>query len=135
MIIKTCFISSCQNGQELIQKGNFKSSDIKATLSTLNDRWCDLNNRSLDKGIKLRQATQQQMLNRALEDVAICISEMEIALSSEDLGQDLHSVKGLNKKQQVRHNTLSLIASKNLTLFCYIVCHNQYYFCFLYYSC
>ena len=67
----------------------------------MNDRWYDLNNRSSDKGIKLRQATQQQMLNRALEDAASCINEMEMALSSQDVGQDLRSVKGLNKKQQV----------------------------------
>ena len=41
------------------------------------------------------------MLNRALEDAASCINEMEMALSSQDVGQDLRSVKGLNKKQQV----------------------------------
>ncbi|XP_022090941.1 spectrin beta chain, non-erythrocytic 5-like isoform X2 [Acanthaster planci] len=101
-----------ETGQALIQKGNFKASDVKATLTALNDRWADLNARSSDKGVKLRQATQQQGLNRALEDAVTSIAEMEVALSSQDLGQDLRSVKGLIKKHQLLESDMAVQADK-----------------------
>ena len=54
------------------------------------------------QGIKLRQAAQQQLFNKALEDAENKLDEIEKAVSSDDLGKDLRSVKDLLHKHQVR---------------------------------
>ena len=53
------------------------------------------------QGVKLRQAAQQQLFNKALEDAESKLDEMEKAVSSDDLGKDLRSVKDLLHKHQV----------------------------------
>ena len=54
------------------------------------------------QGVKLRQAAQQQLFNKALEDAESKLDEMEKAVSSDDLGKDLRSVKDLLHKHQVK---------------------------------
>ncbi len=53
------------------------------------------------QGIKLRQAAQQQLFNKALEDAENKLDEMEKAVSSDDIGKDLRSVKDLLHTHQV----------------------------------
>jgi len=50
------------------------------------------------KGLKLQEASQQQQLNRTIEDVELWLSEVEGQLLSEDYGKDLTSVQNLQKK-------------------------------------
>ena len=45
--------------------------EIKVILSDLNTQWKDLYDKSTDKGNKLRQAADQQTLNRALADAQV----------------------------------------------------------------
>jgi len=57
--------------------------------------------RTKDKGQKLKEVRQQQQFIQAVEDVEQWIREVEIQLSSEDLGKDLTSVNNLLKKHIV----------------------------------
>ena len=57
--------------------------------------------RTKDKGQKLKEVRQQQQFIQAVEDVEQWIREVELQLSSEDLGKDLTSVNNLLKKHMV----------------------------------
>lgn len=59
------------------------------------------------QGVKLRQAAQQQLFNKALEDAESKLDEMEKAVSSDDLGKDLRSVKDLLHKHQVNKTSVT----------------------------
>ena len=52
----------------------------------------------LFKGIKLREANQQQQFNRNVEDIELWLYEVEGHLASDDFGKDLTSVQNLQKK-------------------------------------
>ena len=58
--------------------------------------------RTKDKGQKLVEVRQQEQFIRAVEDIEQWIREVEVQLSSEDLGKDLTSVNNLLKKHAVR---------------------------------
>lgn len=75
-------------------------------MSDLNTQWKDLYDKSTDKGNKLRQATDQQTLNRALADAQAKLDEMEKSVANPDLGSDLRGVKELIKKHQNLENDL-----------------------------
>lgn len=55
----------------MIKNKHQNSGEIKHTLDDLNAQWEELYERSADKGQKLRDAMQQKMLNRALEDAQV----------------------------------------------------------------
>ena len=76
--------------------------EIKSTLTDLNGKWRDLSEKSRDKGLRLRQAAQQELFNKALEDAEAKLAEMERSVSSDDIGKDLRAVRDLLKKHQVR---------------------------------
>ena len=57
--------------------------------------------RTKDKGQKLVEVRQQEQFIRAVEDIEQWIREVEVQLSSEDLGKDLTSVNNLIKKHAV----------------------------------
>ena len=82
--------------------GHYASKEIKTILTKLNREWADLYEKSQDKGKKLRQAAQQELLNKALEDAKAKLDEVERSVSSDDLGKDLRGVKDLLKRHQVR---------------------------------
>lgn len=55
----------------MVGDGHSASPEIKEISEKLNREWADLNEKAADKGRKLREATQQQTLNRALEDAQV----------------------------------------------------------------
>ena len=61
-----------QTGKALITDKHPSSDEVKQILDDLNSQWEDLASKAEDKGNKLRQAAQQQMLNRALDDAQVC---------------------------------------------------------------
>lgn len=64
----------------------------KKKLFTLPEMWHSC------KGIKLREANQQQQFNRNVEDIELWLYEVEGHLASDDYGKDLTSVQNLQKK-------------------------------------
>ena len=85
----------------MIKKKHYATPEIKEVLSKLNAEWATLYEKSGDKSAKLRQAAQQELFNKALEDAHSKLDEMEKSLSSNDLGKDLRAVRDLLKKHQV----------------------------------
>ncbi len=85
----------------MIQEEHFASPEIGSTLTNLNHQWADLSERARDKGEKLRQAAQQELFNKALQDAEAKLAEMEKMVASDDIGKDLRGVKNLLKKHQV----------------------------------
>lgn len=70
-------------------------------MKDLNHEWDDLNAKAADRGKKLRQAAQQELFNKALEDANAKLDEMEKLVNSDDIGKDLRGVRDLLKKHQV----------------------------------
>lgn len=67
------YFFNLQEGNDMINSGHEASPEIKDILGNLNSQWRDLADRSEDKGRKLRQASQQHTLNRALSDAQVCV--------------------------------------------------------------
>ena len=85
----------------MVEDGHYAQPEIKRVLHKLNREWDELAERAHDKGEKLRQAAQQELFNKALEDAQAKLEEMEKLVSSDDVGKDLRGVKDLLKKHQV----------------------------------
>ena len=85
----------------MVKAKHFATPEIEKTLTKLNRDWDDLYEKSRDKGLKLRQAAQQELFNKALEDANAKLAEMERLVSSDDVGKDLRGVKDLLVKHQV----------------------------------
>jgi len=85
----------------MVKAKHFASPEIKNILTKVNRDWADLYEKSRDKGLKLRQAAQQELFNKALEDANAKLAEMERLVSSDDIGKDLRGVKDLLVKHQV----------------------------------
>ena len=85
----------------MVQAVHPKKREISRTLDKLNKEWKDLVDKSAEKGKKLREAAQQELFNKALEDAEAKLREMENSVASDDIGNDLRGVKDLLKKHQV----------------------------------
>ncbi|XP_063958759.1 spectrin beta chain, non-erythrocytic 5-like isoform X1 [Lytechinus pictus] len=101
-----------ETGTALVDSVNANSEEIQVLLQAINSRWMDLSTRADERGEKLQQAVEEQELIRAMEDSAANIQEIEIAMTSQDVGHDLRSVKSLLKRQQVLDAEMSLQAER-----------------------
>lgn len=63
----------------MVQDEHPSSPEIKGILHDLNDQWKDLYDKSMDKGNKLRQASQQHALNKALADAQVNVNCIFVA--------------------------------------------------------
>uniref|UniRef100_A0A8C4WXB9 Spectrin alpha, non-erythrocytic 1 n=1 Tax=Eptatretus burgeri TaxID=7764 RepID=A0A8C4WXB9_EPTBU len=86
------------SGQKLIDAKHYASDEVQDRLNEVQDLWRHLQEASELKGIKLREASQQQQFNRNVEDVELWLYELEGHLASEDYGKDLTSVQNLQRK-------------------------------------
>lgn len=64
-------ILKLQQGKALVEDEHPDNPDIKKTMKDLNSQWKELYDKSMDKGQKLRQATDQHDLNKALADAQV----------------------------------------------------------------
>ena len=85
----------------MIHDGHYATPEIKEILTRVNEQWERLDEKAKDKGKKLREASQQELFYRTLEDANAKLSEMEKLVSSDDVGHDLRSVRTLLNKHQV----------------------------------
>ncbi|XP_053397817.1 spectrin alpha chain, non-erythrocytic 1-like isoform X2 [Mercenaria mercenaria] len=98
-----------EQGNALVEDEHPATSDIQKTLKDLNTQWKDLYDKSMDKGQKLRQASDQHDLNKALADAQNKLDEMEKSVANPDVGSDLRGVKDLLKKHQGLENDLQTL--------------------------
>jgi len=89
------------SGNQMMKNGHYATPEIKETLTRVNGQWKRLDEKAKDKGKKLREASQQELFYRALEDANAKLDEMERLVSSDDVGHDLRSVRTLLNKHQV----------------------------------
>lgn len=85
-------------GQALIEADHYAKERIQERVDEIIGLWDALVAATDKKGTKLQEASQQQQLNRTVEDVELWLSEVEGQLLSEDYGKDLTSVQNLQKK-------------------------------------
>jgi len=90
-----------ETGNKMVSDKHYATPEIKQTLGTLNNQWQKLDDKAKDKGKKLREAAQQELFNKALEDANAKLAEMERLVSSDDIGKDLRGVRSLLHKHQV----------------------------------
>ncbi|GFO34699.1 spectrin beta chain, non-erythrocytic 5-like, partial [Plakobranchus ocellatus] len=102
-----------KTGEGLIAEHHPKSDEVRSIMDKLNSQWAELNSRAEDKGNKLRQASAQHTLNRALDDAQAKLDEMEKSVANPDLGSDLRGVKQLLNKH---HNLETDLASLSGTI-------------------
>jgi len=94
-------------GNEMIDDGHYAAPEIREILGRVNKQWQRLDDKAKDKGKKLREASQQELFYRALEDANAKLDEMERLISSDDVGHDLRSVRTLLNKHQARASSVS----------------------------
>uniref|UniRef100_A0A8C4ULM7 Spectrin alpha chain, non-erythrocytic 1 n=1 Tax=Falco tinnunculus TaxID=100819 RepID=A0A8C4ULM7_FALTI len=85
-------------GQKLIDVKHYASDEVAARMNEVISLWKKLLEATELKGIKLREANQQQQFNRNVEDIELWLYEVEGHLASDDYGKDLTSVQNLQKK-------------------------------------
>uniref|UniRef100_A0A4W4H6Y8 Spectrin alpha chain, non-erythrocytic 1 n=1 Tax=Electrophorus electricus TaxID=8005 RepID=A0A4W4H6Y8_ELEEL len=87
-----------KSGQELIDRKHYASVEVATRMDEVSSQWKKLLEATELKGIKLREANQQQQFNRNVEDIELWLYEVEGHLASDDYGKDLTSVQNLQKK-------------------------------------
>uniref|UniRef100_A0A8D3C887 Spectrin alpha chain, non-erythrocytic 1 n=1 Tax=Scophthalmus maximus TaxID=52904 RepID=A0A8D3C887_SCOMX len=87
-----------KSGQELLDGKHYASDEVACRMEEVGSQWKKLLEATELKGIKLREANQQQQFNRNVEDIELWLYEVEGHLSSDDYGKDLTSVQNLQKK-------------------------------------
>uniref|UniRef100_A0A671QFS7 Spectrin alpha chain, non-erythrocytic 1-like n=1 Tax=Sinocyclocheilus anshuiensis TaxID=1608454 RepID=A0A671QFS7_9TELE len=87
-----------KSGQELVDGKHYASSEVSTRMDEVSSQWKKLLEATELKGIKLREANQQQQFNRNVEDIELWLYEVEGHLASDDFGKDLTSVQNLQKK-------------------------------------
>uniref|UniRef100_A0A8C3Q3H9 Spectrin alpha, non-erythrocytic 1 n=1 Tax=Chrysolophus pictus TaxID=9089 RepID=A0A8C3Q3H9_CHRPC len=85
-------------GQKLIDVNHYASDEVAARMNEDISMSTKLLEATELKGIKLREANQQQQFNRNVEDIELWLYEVEGHLASDDYGKDLTSVQNLQKK-------------------------------------
>ncbi|KAF7653753.1 hypothetical protein LDENG_00078840 [Lucifuga dentata] len=87
-----------KSGQELLDGKHYASDEVAGRMEEVSSQWKKLLEATELKGIKLREANQQQQFNRNVEDIELWLYEVEGHLASDDFGKDLTSVQNLQKK-------------------------------------
>ncbi|KAJ8384905.1 hypothetical protein AAFF_G00197130 [Aldrovandia affinis] len=87
-----------KSGQELKDRKHYAMEEVSARMDEVGSQWKKLLEATELKGIKLREANQQQQFNRNVEDIELWLKEIEGSLASDDYGKDLTSVQNLQKK-------------------------------------
>merc|ERR1739838_256354 len=87
--------------QNLIDSNQCQDSEeaVKARIQALSDEWKNLQQKSNEKGTKLKDANEQHSFVIAAKDLQFWVSEVETLLDNDDLGKDVPSVGKLLKKQ------------------------------------
>lgn len=85
-------------GQKLIDVNHYAKEEVAARMNEVISLWKKLLEATELKGIKLREANQQQQFNRNVEDIELWLYEVEGHLASDDYGKDLTNVQNLQKK-------------------------------------
>ncbi|KAH0505287.1 Spectrin alpha chain, non-erythrocytic 1 [Microtus ochrogaster] len=85
-------------GQKLIDVDHYAKEEVAARMNEVISLWKKLLEATELKGIKLREANQQQQFNRNVEDIELWLYEVEGHLASDDYGKDLTNVQNLQKK-------------------------------------
>ena len=93
-------------------KNHYRKQDIDRMLDAMNDQWDALVAASLDKGRKLRQATNQVAHNKTLEDAKSKLDELNSEINQSDVGNDLRSCRERLKKQQMLENDVASLDQK-----------------------
>uniref|UniRef100_A0A8C5QUK2 Spectrin alpha chain, non-erythrocytic 1 n=1 Tax=Leptobrachium leishanense TaxID=445787 RepID=A0A8C5QUK2_9ANUR len=86
------------SGQKLLDVNHYASDEVAARMNEVITLWKRLLEATELKGIKLREANQQQQFNRNVEDIELWLYEVEGHLASDDYGKDLTNVQNLQKK-------------------------------------
>ncbi|ETN64105.1 spectrin beta [Anopheles darlingi] len=100
-----------KEGESLIKTNN-RATEVSTMLAAINQKWKDLVATSLDKGRRLEQAALQREHNRYIEDSKSKFDELDHALQSKQVGNDLRSCKELMNKHQVLENDIALWEQK-----------------------
>jgi len=98
---KVCLNTLNSAGNQMINDRHYATPEIQTILGHVNSQWERLDDKAKDKGKKLREASQQELFYRALEDANAKLAEMEKLVSSDDVGHDLRSCRALLNKHQV----------------------------------
>jgi spectrin beta len=77
----------------LLDHSHYASDEVRSILADMNARWTRLTALAAQRGDKLRQACEQRALDRTLDDAHAKMDEMERALQSKELGNDLRCVE------------------------------------------
>nr|XP_022333961.1 spectrin alpha chain, non-erythrocytic 1-like isoform X4 [Crassostrea virginica] len=99
-------------GDGMTRDEHYASPEIQEILQDLNTQWKDMCDKAKDKGSKLRQAADQETLNKALADAQAKLDEMEKSVANPDLGSDLRGVKDLLKKHQNLETELVVLSDQ-----------------------
>ena len=89
-------------GAELIASNHYQSRGLRESSQKLLQDWNVLTTATAEKGLKLKQALDLQLYNRAVDEELTVVSDANKQLENDDAGKDLQSVRFLLKKHEVQ---------------------------------
>ena len=88
-------------GAELVASNHYQSSGLRESSQKVLQDWKVLTTATAEKGLKLKQALDLQLFNRAADEELAVVSDANKQLENDDAGKDLQSVRFLLKKHEV----------------------------------
>ena len=93
----------------MLSEQNLASNKIESLMSLLNESWKQLESDVKLKQDRLEQATKARAFSSAFDDFTMWCDQIKNVLASQELGDNLSSVKFLRAKHQVRSSVFKKI--------------------------
>ncbi|KAM5340248.1 LOW QUALITY PROTEIN: spectrin beta chain, non-erythrocytic 5 [Glossophaga mutica] len=105
-----------QVGRKLLSSEPRAQEDVQARLRGLSSKWEELNHKTAARGEQLLQARQQDQLRGLPQDAKEKVEQLEGALQSVEMGQDLSSSRRLQKQHRRLESESQALASQMAAL-------------------
>uniref|UniRef100_A0A8C2VDR6 Uncharacterized protein n=1 Tax=Chinchilla lanigera TaxID=34839 RepID=A0A8C2VDR6_CHILA len=101
-----------QAGRELLCSRPQAREDVQTSLRGLSRKWEELTHKMAERRAELEQAGQQEQFLGLLQDAKEKMEQLEAALQSTEVGQDLRSSQALQKQHQQLEGKSQVLASE-----------------------
>ncbi|KRX93022.1 Spectrin beta chain, non-erythrocytic 1, partial [Trichinella pseudospiralis] len=100
-----------KKGMQLVER-TINGCEVNELLENLNEEWENLLALTAERGQKLKQASEQRVVNRMLDDLTFKLAGIQQKLESEDVGSDLRSIKQLIQNHTILEQDVSSYAAQ-----------------------
>ena len=94
----------------MVSENHFSLEEITELLDSLEEKWEELESKSMGKQERLTEATKARGILNEMDDLELWCDQIENALVSKEYGDDLASVRFFRNKHQVCYHAITQFA-------------------------